>query len=152
MTLLPIASSFHTGNCSTAQVVPDLSLVGEKWDSEILFHSLWIPSFSKLFVFATAGDAGGFDQLLWIDPATGAAHAQLGNLAEDSFFFQVQDSTHTNDLLQCACYDPINNYIYFQTTQSQGSDDTDADTVIANVYLDHLDYPPNVQVRDSLLD
>eukprot|EP00042_Codosiga_hollandica_P015807 m.38763 g.38763 ORF g.38763 m.38763 type:complete len:363 (-) comp45365_c0_seq1:155-1243(-) len=140
-----LTMNLATGDTSVVPLVLDASLKNEKWDQETLFHALWIAQFSKLLVFATGTDLG-FDQVLWVDPTTGDVTPQYADLSQNNFFFRVQPSTHTNDLLQCACFDEINNFVYFQVTLSDVDDDTADATDIASIDLNHLSYPPDVQV------
>lgn len=102
--------------------VAPITLKREHYFLEDLPTAVWIPTVKQVCLFLAGKDAG-FDQIAYIDPATGEGNFLFDNLAENNLFFECDMSTKSCDVLQTAAYDAIENRIYFQATYHEGDDE-----------------------------
>lgn len=96
----------------------------EHWGLESLFQAVIRPKTGELLLLV-AGRNGdeGFDQIASVDASSGAVTFVYNNLAESNLFFTCDPSTKSCDVLQTACFDAIEDRLYFQATQITSSDD-----------------------------
>lgn len=98
-----------------------ITLKREHYFLEALPTALWIPTAKRVALFL-AGKDSGFDQIAYIEPATGNGEFLFDNLAESNLFFMCDMNTKSCDTLQTATYDPQEDRIYFQATNIVGDD------------------------------
>lgn len=83
------------------------------------FQMNWIPSLRTLIVFYT----GPFDQLVYTDPSSGMTDFCIDNLMDYSLMFADDQFLEDGDTWSNSAYDPKRNFLYFQATYLEGSDD-----------------------------
>ena len=102
----------------------------ERFGAEIVMQSVWVSNINSLIVFLQAVSVQiGFDQILTVDPYTGKSSFMFYNLMENLLGFECTPDLKDCDRLSTACYDPLQQRLYFQATQYTQSDDMGTTTL-----------------------
>lgn len=102
----------------------------EKFGAEIVMEAVWINTSKTMAVFfQSVTENIGFDQILSLDPYTGKGSFMFYDLMQNLIGFECDPSTKDCDRLSTACYDALDQKLYFQGTQYSGSDDIGTTTL-----------------------
>lgn len=90
---------------------------------------VWIPSVSRLLVQST----GYFDQLLFVDPTSGAVQMAVQDLSEMNLKFHQDPTNFHDDTWALAAYDNVTSTVYFAATEdSEGGGEVLVSVVLKN--------------------
>eukprot|EP01012_Entosiphon_sulcatum_P041187 TRINITY_DN54_c0_g1_i1.p1 TRINITY_DN54_c0_g1~~TRINITY_DN54_c0_g1_i1.p1 ORF type:complete len:386 (-),score=78.68 TRINITY_DN54_c0_g1_i1:137-1270(-) len=96
-----------------------VSVPHDTLELEDAFNAVWDNTTQSLYWLVT----GKFDQILSIDPTTGAGKTSFNNLAEDNWWWYTDSEAHADDTLHVQTLDPATNRLYLQITYHEPDQD-----------------------------